>query len=183
MTQKGNVKLLGCVSELSVVDGPHSAREEGDLNRLAMYLGNCMAPYCSVSLKLCTEDGIRKFKTNNRNKFWMLSSKCNCIVRTGAPRAILVQKASPVSMGKNLTNTDCRSTSSAYAACTCFCCCHYVSCVFCYEVSFSLSVLTDGISKCYIIKFYLKMSSIDSTFMSCHNTSLYQSIESWENPG
>lgn len=69
MTQKGNVKLLGCVSELSVVDRPHSAREEGDLIRLAMYLGNYMAPYCCVSLKLFTEDGIRKFKINNRNKF------------------------------------------------------------------------------------------------------------------
>ena len=112
----------------------------------------------------------------------MLSSKCNCIAETGDPRAMLMKKASPVSMGKNLTNTDCRSTSGVYADCTRFCCYRYVSCVFCYEVSFSLSVLTDGISKCYIIKFYLKMSSTDSAFISCHNSSLYQSTESWENP-
>lgn len=148
-----------------------------------MYLGNYIAPYCFVSLKLCTEDGIRRFKIHNVNKFWMLSSKCNCIAGTGDPTAILVQKATLMSMGKDVTNTDSRSTSSVYTACTCFCFCRYISCVFCYEVSFSLSVLTDGISKCYIIKFYLKMSSIDSAFMSCHNSSLYQSTESWENPG
>lgn len=112
----------------------------------------------------------------------MLSSKCNCIAETGDPRATLVKKASPVSMGKNLMNADCRSTSGVYIACTCFCCCHYVSCVFCYEVLFSLSVLTDGISKCYIINFYLKTSSIDRAFISCHNSSLYQSTENWENP-
>lgn len=86
----------------------------------------------------------------------MLSSKCNCIAGTGDPRATLVKEASSVSGGKNLMNTACRSTSGVRAACTCFCCCLHVSCVFCYEVSFSLSVLTDGISKRYITKFLAK---------------------------
>lgn len=158
------------------------------LHRRRSHLTSCVlrqlyGPVLLFVIKSCVQKTeLGGLKIHNVNKFWMLSSKYNCISETGDPRAILVKKTSPVSMGKNLTNTDCRSTSGVYTACTCFYCCRYISCVFCYEVSFFLSVLTDGISKCYIIKFYLKMSSIDSTFISCYNSSLYQSTESWENP-
>lgn len=87
----------------------------------------------------------------------------------------------PVSIAKKkLTQIAGPQVGSAQPALVFAAACTFPACL--YEVSFSLSVLTDGISKCYIIKFYLKMSPIDSAFISCHNSSLYQSKERWENP-